>query len=120
MENAMSTNVAFFAWNRSIPGREQLSAEHFKEFLGYLAGEQQSGRIQSFEPVILDSHGGDLGGFVLIRADTAKLDALMSSPAFVRHRTRALLHLEGSGCVRGAGGDLVQERMKLWTELLPR
>jgi hypothetical protein len=56
---------------------------------------------------------------VAIRADSAKLDALMASATFVRHRTRATLHLEGSGCVRGVSGDLVQERMKLWTELLP-
>jgi hypothetical protein len=48
------------------------------------------------------------------------VSAVLSSPDFVRHRTRALLHLEGSGCVRGVTGDLVAERMKLWTELLPR
>ena len=28
----MSSNVIFFGWNRSIPGRERLSAEHFGEF----------------------------------------------------------------------------------------
>lgn len=116
----MSTNLAFFAWNRSIPGRERLSAEHFQEFFQYLGKEQQSGRIQSFEPVFLDTHGGDLNGFFLIRADSAKLDALVASPEFIRHRTRAMLHLEGSGLVRGVSGDLVMERMKLWTELLPK
>lgn len=116
----MSTNVAFFAWNRSIPGRERLSAEHFQDFLQYLGKEQQSGRIQSFEPIFLDPHGGDLNGFILIRADSTKLDALIASPEFVRHRTRGMLHLEGSGLVRGVTGDLVMERMKLWTELLPK
>jgi hypothetical protein len=35
----------------------------------------------------------------------------------VRHRTRGILHLEGSGTVRGVTGDLLQERMKLWSEL---
>jgi hypothetical protein len=116
----MSSNLAFFAWNRSIPGRETMSAEHFQEFLSFLASEQKAGRIQSFEPVFIDPHGGDLNGFVLIRGDSAKLDAFMASPTFVNHRMRAMLHLEGSGCVRGVTGDLVMERMKLWTELLPR
>jgi hypothetical protein len=113
----MSSNIAFMAWNRAIPGRERQSAEHFQEFMQYLAAQQQAGRIQSFEPVFLEPHGGDLGGFVLIRADHAKLDALLASADWVRHRTRATLHLEGSGCVRGVTGDLLQERMKLWTEL---
>jgi hypothetical protein len=37
----MSTNVVFFAWNRSIPGRERISAEHFQQFSQYVAGLQQ-------------------------------------------------------------------------------
>ena len=113
----MSSNIAFMAWNRSIPGRERQSGEHFQEFMQYLATQQQAGKIQSFEPVLLEPHGGDLGGFVIIRADNAKLDALLASPEWVRHRTRAILHLEGSGTVRGVTGDLLQERMKLWSEL---
>jgi hypothetical protein len=29
----MNSNVIFFGWNRSIPGRERLSAAHFSEFV---------------------------------------------------------------------------------------
>jgi len=115
----MSTNVAFFAWNRSIPGRERISAEHFRDFSQYVAGLQQKGVIQSSEAVFLDTHGGDLNGFFLIRGDSAKLDALLSSTEWVTHMTRAALHLEGSGNVRGVTGALVTERMELWTKTIP-
>ncbi|HEY1393908.1 MAG TPA: hypothetical protein VFV25_11055 [Methylibium sp.] len=115
----MSSNVVFFAWNRSIPGRERLSAEHFGEFLQYLGELQKKGTIQAFDPVFLDPHGGDLNGFILLRGDSAKLDGLLASKEWVTHVTRGLLHLEGSGAVRGVTGDELMERMKLWTGLLP-
>jgi len=115
----MGSNLILFGWNRSIPGREKLSAQHFDEFVQYLGGQQKSGKIQSFEVVFLDGHGGDMNGFFLIRADTAKLDALTASADWVGHMTRATLHLENSGAVRGVTGDTVTERMKLWKSHLP-
>lgn len=38
----MSSNALFFAWNRSIPGRERLSADHFSQMVQYLIGQQQN------------------------------------------------------------------------------
>jgi len=115
----MSSNVVFFAWNRSIPGRERLSGEHFSQFVQYLAGLQQKGTIQSFDTVLLDAHGGDMNGFFLIRGEPAKLDGLVSSSEWVTHMTRALLHLEGSGAVRGLTGELIAARMELWSKTIP-
>jgi hypothetical protein len=34
----MGTDVIFMGWNRSVAGREAMSAQHFQEFLGYLGG----------------------------------------------------------------------------------
>ena len=116
----MASNAVFFAWNRSIPGREHISAAHFQEFVQYLQGAQEKGAIQSFDPVFLNTHGGDLNGFFLIRADNAKLDALLASSDWERHMIRAGLHLEGSGAVRGVTGDMVMERMDLWTVSIPK
>lgn len=115
----MSSNVVFFAWNRSIPGRERLSAEHFEKFVQYLGGLQQQGTIESFDTVFLDPHGGDMNGFFLIRGETATLDALLSTTEWVTHMTRAMMHLEGSGAVRGVTGELIMERMGLWTTTIP-
>jgi len=115
----MSSNALFFGWNRSIPGRERASAEHFQEFVQYLNGLQQKGAIKSFDTVFLDTHGGDMNGFFLIRGESAKLDAVVSSAEWVAHMTRAAIHLDGAGAVRGVTGEMIMERMDLWTKLIP-
>ena len=115
----MGSNVMLFGWNRSIPGREKIGAQHFEEFVKYLGGLQQKGAIQAFDIVLLNGHGGDLNGFFLIRADSAKLDALVSTTEWVTHMTRAAHHLDGYGVIRGVTGDEIKGRMALWTSLIP-
>jgi hypothetical protein len=115
----MASNALVFGWNRPLPGREKNSAEHFGDFRKYLGGLQQKGSIKSFDTVFLNPHGGDLNGFILIRAESGQLDALMSSVDWERHVTRAVLHLDHAGEIRGLTGDLVMERMNLWTSLIP-
>ena len=113
----MDRNVIFFAWNRSIPGREETSGQHFEEFVAYLGAQAQAGAIQGFEVCFLDPHGGDLNGFFLISGDSARLDALTGTDAWTEHMTRASLHLQGSGAVRGVSGEMVGKRMELWKRL---
>jgi hypothetical protein len=115
----MRPNVIFFGWNRALPGREYTSAEHFQEFVQFLQGLQQQGTIQSFDTVFLNAHGGDMNGFFLIKGVGAKLADLIASDEWVKHMTRAVLHLEGAGAVLGVTGDAIEPRMKLWTSLLP-
>jgi hypothetical protein len=116
----MSPNVLVFAWNRSVPGRESLSAQHFQEFLEYLGGEQGKGQIESFEPVFLDVHGGTVNGWVLIRGETAKLNALVDSREWVQHVTRAMHHLDGACVVRGVTGPALMQRMEMWIGAIPK
>ena len=115
----MGSNVIFFGWDRALPGRERISAEHFQDFVKYLGGLQQKGSIQSFETVFLNNHGGDMNGFFLIRGATEKLDTLISSEDWQTHMMRAALHLQSSGVVRGRTGDLVMKMMETWTKLIP-
>lgn len=115
----MSTEVLFYGWNRSIPGREQISAAHFQEYVAYLGGLQAEGAIDSFEVILLNPHGGDLNGFFLVRGNQEQLDAMQGSDAYRTHVTRGGLHLEGSGAVRGVTGEGVMEWMGRWTAHLP-
>ena len=115
----MPSSVLLFGWNRSISGREHVSAGHFEEFVKYLGGLQQNGAIQSFDAVFLDAHGGDLNGFFLIKGDAAKLDTLRSTTEWVTHITRAALHLEGVGVIHGVTGDEIAKRMAIWTSAIP-
>jgi len=115
----VSSNAIFFGWNRSLPGRERISAEHFSEFVAYLGELNKRGDIQSFDVMFLNPHGGDMNGFFLIRGESAKLDAVMASDTWVKHMLRANMHLDGAGSVRGVTGDLVMARMDLWKGLIP-
>ena len=115
----MGSSIILFGWNRSIPGREKVSAAHFDEFVKYLGGLQQKGAIQAFDAVFLDAHGGDLNGFFLIRGESARLDALVSTTDWITHIARASHHLEGSGAIRGVTGDEIMKRMAIWTSAIP-
>ena len=116
----MTSNTIFFGWNRSIRGRERLSAQHFQDFVQHLGGLEKAGRIASFEAFFLDAHGGDMNGGFLIRGEPSKLDAVMAGAEWITHMTRAQLHLEGAGAVRAVTGQAVADRMALWTGLLPK
>lgn len=116
----MSSNAIFFAWNRSLPGREAISSEHFNEFVAYLGALQKAGSIQSFEPVFLNAHGGDMNGFFLIRGVSDNLDTVMESDDWERHMGRAGMHLDSPGAIRAVTGEALMKRMELWRSLIPR
>jgi hypothetical protein len=97
-------------------GREKISAEHFQEFVQYLGGLQKNSTIQSFETVFLGQHGGDMNVFFLIKGEGSKLEKLSESDVWIKHNIKADSHLQRAGFLRGVTGDLLMERMKLWTE----
>ena len=82
----MSSNVIFFAWDRPIPGREQISAAHFQEFIQYLGGLQQAGTVESFEAIFLNPHGGDLNGLILVRGEPSNLAGLIMTEEYNRKK----------------------------------
>ena len=72
---------------------------------------QQQGEIESFEPVILDYHGGDLSGFVLIRGDRDKLSRLRMNPEFQNLIIKCALVVNNVGVIDAFGGDAAQQRV---------
>ena len=115
----MGTNVVFLGWNQPMPGRERMAIEHFGEYMQYLGGLQQAGTIQAFDAVFLNPHGGDLNGFVFIRGDSARLDALLSSEPWEMHLIRAGLELAGLGMLRGVTGELLMQQQAAYTRTIP-
>jgi hypothetical protein len=69
----MADRVLFIGWNRPVVGREQQAMELWQKAMEYYGKLQADGRIESFEPVILTAHGGDLNGFVMLRGGAEKL-----------------------------------------------
>ena len=115
----MSSNAIVFGWNRSIPGREMVSAEHFTQFVGYLQNLKTNGTITSFDPVFMNPTGSTFNGFFFIQGDSQKLHALSESNEWIEHITRGSLHLENVTCTFAATGAEIANRMQLWTKSIP-
>jgi hypothetical protein len=65
----------FVGFGYPVRGREQKAIGVFNELVGFFSRLQQEGEIDTFEPVFLEAHGGDLGGFFLLRGDGERLRA---------------------------------------------
>jgi hypothetical protein len=107
----MAGEALFLGWGPVVRGREQKAVQVFQETIEYYGRLQQEGKIDSFEPVLIAPHGGDLGGFVLLRGERAKLDEIRTSDEFERAVVRAATVVDrgpasSASCVAGpACGD---------------
>jgi hypothetical protein len=95
----------FIGWGAPVRGREAKGLEVFNESLAYYGRLQQNDVIEGFETVILEPHGGELAGFILLRGSEEKLAKLRVDDEFVRLSTRAGLIVEGVGVVGAALGE---------------
>ena len=116
----MADAAILIGWNEAKSGREAMAGALFGETVQYYGSLVKNGTIESFEPVLLVRHGGDFNGFILIRGDAAKLDALQRSEEFEKFTIRAVLCLEGFGVIRGYIGDSLQRVMQQWAAMLPK
>ncbi|HJS49575.1 MAG TPA: hypothetical protein VJ745_04570 [Gaiellaceae bacterium] len=106
----------FIGWGEVVRGRESEAIELFNETLGYYGRLQEEGTIESFEPVFLEPHGGDLNGFILIQGDAEKLAALRVSDEFTQFSLRATLVVNGFGVVGADLAERLQSQMEYYTE----
>jgi hypothetical protein len=112
----MADSGLFIGFGAPIRGRERQAIKVFNETFEYYSRLQQEGEIESFEPVILEPHGGELGGFFLLRGDQDKLARLRGSEEFERRTVRADLIVENLGIVGAALGDRLMSQMAVYGE----
>jgi len=110
--------VFVVGWNRAVTGREKYAMELFQEALGTYAGWQREGKIESFEPVLLDAHGGDLNGFIVLRGEFDKLHGLKNLDKWIDLNARASYCIQDFGVVEGAINAGLQKRMTLWNKVI--
>jgi hypothetical protein len=106
----------FVGWGEAVRGREGQALELFDQVIAYYGRLQEEGTIESFEPVFLEPHGGDLSGFVLLRGDAEKLAALRVSDEFTQLSLRALLVVDNFGVVGADLAGRIQHQMEYYTE----
>jgi hypothetical protein len=101
----MADAAIFIGWGSTIVGREQKALQVFNEVMQHYAQLQQRGEIESFEPVALEPHGGDLAGFLLIRGTREQLNRLRASDDYQRLNARGLLVVQNFGAVDAYVGE---------------
>ncbi|MFC1848477.1 hypothetical protein ACFLXV_04130 [Chloroflexota bacterium] len=114
----MANAVLLIGWNRVVAGREQQAMGLFQKGLEYYAKSQSEGKIESYEPVLLSAHGGDLNGFILVKGDAQKLSELRREDAFIENVVEAGFCLEGFGVIDGSIGDRVTDVLSRWSKLI--
>jgi hypothetical protein len=107
----MAMSALFIGWGPAVRGREQKALQVFQEALQYMGRLQQQGQIQSFEPVQLEPHGGDLAGFMVIKGDPEALSRLRVNDEFLALNTRAQLVVENFGVAGAFVGEGLQSLM---------
>ena len=108
----------FVGFGNPVRGREAQAVELFNETLGWYASLQEEGEIESFEPVFLELHGGDLNGFFLVRGEAAQLAALRVDEEFEGVIQRAGLIVDKMGVVGAAMGARLERQMGTYMEAI--
>jgi hypothetical protein len=112
----MAGEALFLGWGPVVRGREQKALQVFQETIEYYGRLQQEGKIESFEPVLIAPHGGDLAGFVLLRGERSKLDEVRSSEEFERLLVRAATVVDNVGAINAVTGESLGRGMARFQE----
>jgi hypothetical protein len=116
-EGQVAGEALFLGWGEVVRGREQLALQVFQESIAYYTKLQEDGKIDSFEPVLLEPHGGDLAGFIIMHGDQSSLDSIRSSPEFQKLTYRASAVVDGIGVVGAYTGDALGAVMGIFGEV---
>jgi hypothetical protein len=112
----MADSGLFVGFGAPVRGRERQAIKVFNEVSEYYARLQQQGQIESFEPVLLEPHGGELDGFFLLRGDGDKLARIRGSEEFERLIVRGQLIVEDMGVTGAFLGERLMSQMTVYTK----
>jgi hypothetical protein len=112
----MADSGLFIGFGLPVRGREQRATQVLNEAFEYYARLQQEGGIESFDGALLEPHGGELGGFFLLRGDRDQLARLRASEEFERLNTRALLIVDNLGVVSAYLGERLMGQVALFDQ----
>lgn len=104
----------FIGWGWPVRGREQKAAEVFNEAVELWTRWQNEGTIESWDAVFLEPHGGDLGGFFLLRGERDAIARARASDDLSVLAQRAQLTVENFGIVGAKMGERVGVQMEIF------
>ena len=103
----MSEAALFVGWGQTVRGREKRALDVFNDGVTYYGARVADGSIESFDPVLLDPHGGDLQGFFLIKGPAQGLATMRASEEFQRLHIRAGMIVDDLGIIDARVDDAV-------------
>lgn len=106
----------FIGWGEVVRGREDRALDVFNETIEFYGGLQSDGRIESFEVCLLEPHGGELGGFAMLRGSEEQIAELRRAEDFERVLTKASLVVDDLGVVGAAIGASLQRAVSIYQE----
>ena len=112
----MAAAALFIGFGQPARAREPQALDLLNEVLGLCSELRATGHIESFEPVLLEPHGGDLNGFLLVRGSPEQLAALRARDDFRRAVARAGLVLDGFGVVDAHIGEGLDARLSVYEQ----
>lgn len=112
----MADRILFVGWGATIAGREERGLEVFNEAVGFYGRCQQEGRIESFDVILLEPHGGGLGGYMELHGSADQLAALREDEEFRRILIDAGLVVEELGIVGGFANEGVAQEMAMYQQ----
>src|SRR5919106_6453815 len=95
----------FIGWGEVVRGREDRAIDVFNETLELYGQLQSDGRIEDFEVALLDPHGGELQGYVMLRGSEEQIDSVRRSEDFQRLMTKASLIVDDLGIIGASIGE---------------
>jgi hypothetical protein len=95
-----------------VRGRETNAAAVFGEAVERWTRLQTDGRIESWEAVFLEPHGGELAGFSVIRGERDDIARLRLSDEVLRLNIRAGHIIERYGIIGAELGSRIQSSMQ--------
>ena len=112
----MAERMLFIGWGQVARGREERALEVFNDTVGLYGRMQQDGRIESFEVALLDPHGGDLLGYVMLRGSEEQIDAVRHDEDFIRVMTKGSLVVDNLGLIPASIGEGLARAMAIYPE----
>ena len=114
----MADRMLFVGWGATITGREQRALEVFNDAIGFYGRCQQEGRIESFDVVLLEPHGGGLQGYAELHGSADQLAALREAEDFQRILADASLIVEELGVVGGFANEAIAGQVAIYREAI--
>jgi hypothetical protein len=112
----MADRMLFIGWGATVRGREERALEVFDAAVGFYGRCQQEGRIESFDVILLEPHGGGLAGYMELHGSADQLNALRQDEQFRRLMIDASLIVDELGIVDGFANEGIARELTLYRE----